>query len=180
MRSMRRTLLALAAAASTVLAAAVPAAAMGSGNPYLDQQTGVTYTVYQPTYGAGLRLQHAGGNAVCPAGTEQNLLTVYGKRSERQFTITQGNPMCSDVGEGTPVLRTTVRGARATVSAYCDPALERPCTRDDVRRFGGIIAMTLPAAPGLRPTTVWIETFSAHNLSAQQLVRIARSLQPVG
>ncbi len=171
--------IAAAAAALLGLAAASPAAAMGTGNPYLDTQTGVTFTVYQPTYAAGLRLQHAGGNAVCPTGTEQNLLTVYGKRSERQFTITQGNPMCSDIGEGEVVLRTRIHGVPATVVAYCDPEQAQPCTRDDVLRRGGHLSMNLPAAAGLRTTTLWIETFSARNLSARQLVRIARSLQPV-
>ncbi|CAB4763062.1 unannotated protein [freshwater metagenome] len=40
--------------------------------------------------------------------------------------------------------------------------------------------MTQPAAAGLRPTQVWIETFGKKNLSAQQLVQIAKSLAPVG
>lgn len=158
---------------------AAPVAAMGSGNPYADMQAGVTYTVYQPTYGAGLKLQHAGGNTLCPEGTEQNLLAVYGTRATRQFTITEGNPMCSDIGVGQVVQRLTVHGARAEVVAYCDPRGQRKCTKADVARVGGHVAVTLPATAGLRPTIVWVETFSAHNLTAKQLVRIARSLVPV-
>ena len=66
----RWTVLAAAAAALTMLAAgAAPASAMGSGNPYQDMQVGVTYTVYQQSFVAGLGLQHFGGDTMCPAGT---------------------------------------------------------------------------------------------------------------
>ena len=175
----RRTIIAVLAATAALIAGAVPASAMGSGNPYLDMQTGVTYTVYQPTFAAGLKLQHAGGNTMCPEGTDENLLTAYGTRSTQQFTITQGNPMCSDIGVGRTVLRTTVLGARAEVVAYCDPASTKKCTKADVQRYGGHLSVNLPARPGLRPTTLWIETFSAHNVSAETLLRIARHLVAV-
>lgn len=163
------------------ISTAAPAMAMGSGDEYEDLQVGVTYTVYEPTFTAGLALQHFGGNTACPAGTEENALANYGKRSARQFTITQGNPMCSDIGEGGPVLTTTIGGAKATVSAYCPPSGGTwTCKRSDVLKYGGNLQVTLPAAAGLRPTTVWIETVGPKNVSAQQLVRIARGLEPVG
>ena len=73
----------------------------------------------------------------------------------------------------------SIDGAKATVHAYCDPASSKACTRADVLKYGGNLQVTLPAATGLRPTTVWIETFSAKNISAQQLVRIARSLKAI-
>ena len=158
-----------------------PAVAMGSGDAYQDFQVGVTYTVYEPSFTAGLRAQHVGGNDLCPPGTEQNLLATYGKRSNRQFTIWEGNPMCSDIGVGQVVQTTTINGAKAVVVAYCDPESSAPCNRGSVSKFGGHLDVTLPAGgPGLRPTRVWIETYSADNLSAQQLVRIAGSLAPVG
>ena len=162
-----------------VLGLAATAQAMGSGNPYQDMQVGVTYTVYEPSYTAGLALRHFGGNSMCPKGTEQNALGVYGKASARQFTIWEGNPMCQDIGLGATVLTATIDGAKATVHAYCDPASSKACTRADVLKYGGNLQVTLPAATGLRPTTVWIETFSAKNISAQQLVRIARSLKAI-
>ena len=158
-----------------------PAAAMGSGDAYQDFQVGVTYTVYEPSFTAGLMAQHIGGNDLCPPGTEQNLLASYGKRSKRQFTLWQGNPMCSDIGVGQQVMTTTINGAKAVVVAYCDPTSNAPCNRGSVSKFGGHLDVTLPAGgSGLRPTRVWIETYSANNLSAQQLVQIARSLAPVG
>jgi hypothetical protein len=180
---MRRVVSVATALAATALSAAAlagPAVAMGSGNPYEDMQVGVTYTVYEPAYTAGLKLQHFGGNTACATGVEENALGVYGKASARRFTITEGNPMCSDIGVGEAVLTRTIKGAKATVYAYCDPAATTACTAADVRRHGGHLAVTLPAATGLRPTTVWIETFGAQNLTAHQLVRIARGLAPVG
>jgi hypothetical protein len=174
-----RTFAALAIATVGVLGLAAPAQAMGSGNPYQDMQVGVTYTVYEPSYTAGLALQHFGGNTMCPKGTEQNALGVYGKASARQFTIWEGNPMCQDIGLGATVMTAKVDGTKATVQAYCDPASKKACTKADVLKYGGNLQVTLPAATGLRPTTIWIETFSSKNISAQQLVRIARSLTAV-
>ena len=157
-----------------------PAVAMGSGDAYQDFQVGVTYTVYEPSFTAGLKAQHIGGNDLCPPGTEQNLLATYGKRSGRQFTIWEGNPMCSDIGVGQVVQTTTVNGAKAQVVAYCDPTSTAPCKRGSVGKFGGHLEVTLPAGgPGLRDTRVWIETYGAKNLSAQQLVQIAKSLRVV-
>jgi hypothetical protein len=176
---------ALAASAGLVLslgalAAAGPASAMGSGDAYEDMQVGVTYTVYEPSYTAGLKAQHIGGNDLCPEGTEENLVGIYGKKSKTQFTIWEGNPMCSDIGVGEKVATATVNGATATVYAYCDPESDDPCTRKSVKEYGGHIDVTLPAGgTGLRKTRVWIETFSAENLSTKKLLRIARSLVPV-
>ncbi len=160
-------------------AAVGPAWAMGSGDAYENMQVGVTYTVYEPSFTAGLKAQHIGGNDLCPKGTEENLLASYGKRSGRQFTIWEGNPMCSDIGVGQTVLTTMINGAKATVVAYCDPASNAPCNQGSVNKYGGHLDVTLPAAPGLRETRVWIETYSSNNLSAQQLVQIAKSLTPV-
>ena len=175
----RHAALTTAAAGLAVVGLSAPALAMGSGNPYQDMQVGVTYTVYQPSFVAGLKAQHVGGNLNCPAGTEENLLASYGKKSGRQFTITEGNPMCSDIGVGRAVLSTTISGAKATVFSYCDPT--RKCTKADVLKSGGHLAVILPAGnSALRPTTVWIETYGKKNVSAEQLVQIAKGLKPVG
>jgi hypothetical protein len=157
---------------------ASPAQAMGTGQPYDDMQVGVTYTVYEPTFVAGLKAQHIGGRSNCPQGTEENLSASYGTRTTKQFTISEGNPMCWDIGVGAAVMTTTIMGAKATVYAYCDPASSKPCTKADVKKFGGHLAVVLPAKAGLRPTTVWIETFGRANLSAAELVKIAKGLVP--
>jgi len=159
---------------------AVPAAAMGSGNPYQDLQVGVTYTVYQPTYVAGLASQHVGPNLVPAApGVEQNLLAVFGKKGGRTFNITEGNPMTSDIGEAYLVRTVTVQGQRAKIYAYCYPAPDESCTFKDIARKGGYLDVTLPAGPNLRETRVWVETHSKP-ITGKQLIRIARGLRTVG
>lgn len=157
-----------------------PAQAMGSGDAYENMQVGVTYTVYEPTYTAGLKARHIGGNDLCPEGTEENLSARYGKGSTRNFTITEGNPMCFDIGVGQVVLRTKIGQAKVVVEAYCDPESNAQCTSADVARHGGHLEVTLPGVNGLRSTRIWIETYGSNNLSAKQLVRIAKGLQPVG
>ncbi len=158
---------------------ASPIQAMGSSDAYENIQVGVTYTVYQPTFTAGLRAIHIGGNDLCPQGTEENVTARYGKSNDRQFTITEGNPMCFDIGVGKTVLTTTIGNAKVVVQAYCDPASQKKCTRADVIRKGGHLEVTLPGTAGLKDTRVWIETYGVKNLSAQQLVQIAKGLQPV-
>lgn len=154
------------------------AAAMGTGDPFLDLQNGVSYTVYKPSFTAGVGLQQGGSDVTCPPGTEANLLAVYGKRTARQFSLHEGNPMCSDIGQGTVVFKKKVKGIMMTVEAYCDPDTNTPCAKADVRKFGGHLEAVFPGVNGLRPTTVWIETYGAKNLTARQLVRIAKSLKP--
>lgn len=177
---MNRLSIGAAVAVTSLALSAVPISAMGSSDAYDNMQVGVTYTVYEPTFTAGLKARHIGGNDLCPSGTEQNLTAQYGKGSTRNFTIFEGNPMCFDIGLGKTVMTTKVKGAKAVVQAYCDPSSTAKCTRADVLRFGGHLEVTLPATPGLRPTRIFIETYGNKNISAQQLVQIARGLQPAG
>ena len=175
-----KKLLGIIGAATLTFGLIAPAQAMGSGDAYENMQVGVTYTVYEPSYTAGIKAQHAGGNDLCQKGTEQNLMVIYGKANSQRLTVTEGNPMCSDIGNGEVVLRTTINGSRAFIEAYCDPESSKKCTTADVKKFGGHLEVTLPGVNGLRSTRIWIETYGGNNLSAQQLVRIAKSLVPVG
>jgi hypothetical protein len=175
-----KRLLRIIGAATLTFGLIAPAQAMGSGDAYENMQVGVTYTVYEPSFTAGLKARHIGGNDLCPKGTEENLTAQYGKGNTRNFTITEGNPMCFDIGLGATVLRTTINGSSAFVQAYCDPASPKKCTKADVIKYGGHLEVTLPGVNGLRPTRIWIETYGGKNLSAQQLVQIAKSLTPVG
>lgn len=176
---MKKALLAVAAAATTALALAAPAHAMGSGNSYLDMQTGVTYTVYQPTYTNGLPLKgfrNAIHDANCSA--EESLLALYGK-GKRAFTVTEGNPICQDIGQGPVVYTTKIGGAKAQVQAYCPPP-GNGCSMKDVSRYGGHLSVILPAANSLlRPTQVWIETIRGTAIGGNELVKIAQRMIPV-
>lgn len=178
---MRITAIVTAAITAATLSAstAIPASAMGTGNPWDDLQVGVTYTVYSPTFTAGLNVRSVGGNPATAPGIEENLVASYGKANGRGFTIYEGNPLGSDPGMAVPVLSTTVQGRAATVYAFCDPGAGRGCKAADVGAVGGYLRVTLPAAKGLRPTVVVIETDGPRPIAAQQLVQIARGLQPI-
>ncbi len=180
---MKKSVLAVAATAGLALTALAsgPAHAMGSGNPYADHQVGVSYTVYQPTYTNGLKLRSTGDfipDAYCQA--EQVLLTNYGTTKGRQFTVTEGNPICRDIGTGRTVLTTTIKGAKAVVEAYC-PEPANNCSAKDVAKWGGHLTVIFPSVqPYPRSTQVWIETLKGHAISANELVKIAQRMQPVG
>ena len=174
-----KKILGIIGAVTLTIGIASPALAMGASDAYDNMQVGVTYTVYEPTFTAGLKARHIAGNDLCPKGTEQNLNAQYGKGNTRNFTITEGNPMCIDIGVGEVVLKTKINGASAVVEAYCDPALGKRCTKADVKKHGGHLEVTLPGVNGLRPTRIWIETYGGNNVSAQQLVQIAKSLTAV-
>lgn len=182
MKRIVRASLIAATAVLACLSATTAAQAMGTGNPYDDLQVGVTYTVYEPSFTAGLSMTKGGSNSVCPAGTEANLSVSYGKHRGRSFTVSEGNPMCWDISVGATVLTTTINGAKATVVAYCDPSTGKACTKADVKRYGGHLAVTFPGQGSYRPTNVWIETYGAKqsngNLSADDLVKIAKSMAP--
>lgn len=177
---MKRVAFGLLAGFVGSMAFVAPSFAMGSSDAYENMQVGVTYTVYEPNYTAGLKAQHVGGNDLCPAGTEENLYATYGKKSGKHFDITEGNPMCSDIGLGQVVLKAKFNGATLVMQAYCDPASKQKCTSADVKRFGGHVKVQMPGVAGLRATTVWIETFGSKNLTGAQLVRVAKGLTPVG
>ncbi|MFM8352707.1 MAG: hypothetical protein ACKN9D_16780 [Actinomycetales bacterium] len=175
-----RRVAAFGIAALAAVGLGAPALAMGSGNPFLDMQTGVTYTVYQPTFTAGLKLQHVGPNLMSSqAGAEQNMLATYGKGNGRNIDITEGNPLNSDIGQGPLVKTITIQGRAAKVYAYCDPASNAPCSLNDIGKVGGHIQVTLPAKAGLRETIVQVETIQPNPISGQQLIKVAQSLQPV-
>ena len=53
-----KKLLGIIGAATLTFGLIAPAQAMGSGDAYENMQVGVTYTVYEPSFTAGLKAQH--------------------------------------------------------------------------------------------------------------------------
>lgn len=178
--NIRSAIAATALTGAGLVAVAAPAMAMGSGNPYQDMQTGVTYTVYEPTFTAGLKQQHVGPNLAGEPGVDQNLLAVFGKKNGRNLNITEGNPMTSDIGVGELVKTVKIQGRDAKVYAYCDPESTKKCTLADIGKVGGHVDVTLPAGANLRDTRVWVETIQPSPISGKQLIKVAKGLQPVG
>jgi len=182
---MRLKVLALSAAAVAAAGAlatgsahaAVPA--MGTGNPYQDIQTGVSYTVYQPTNTLGAKRTGSPYPNWCDASSnaEQNLNVNYFKSNRQRFRISEANPLCFDFAVGPTVGTVKVMGRTAVITAYCPPP-GHDCSRNDVFTYGGKLRVKLPAAKGLRETDLVIET-PAKGLTASQLEIVAQSLRPV-
>jgi hypothetical protein len=180
---MKKSVFALAASTGLALTTllAGPAQAMGSGNNYADFQVGVSYTVYQPTYTNGLKqisFNGDAGDAGCSA--EETFSAVYGSSKGRQFSVTEGNPICQDIGQGPTVYTTKIKGAKATIQAYCPPP-GNGCTLKDVAKYGGHLSVIFP--PGnsyLRHTQVWVETLQGRNsVGGSELVKIAQRMYPI-
>ncbi len=146
-------------------------------------KVGVTYTVYEPQYTGGLALSRSNG-IDCTNGEDEALSVSYGSRRTTALNIVQGKPICADAtGTGKKVWSGTIQGKRAVMIAYCDetdPTAWAACSRTDVARMGGAITMVLPSTSGLRATELNVITYGKAPLSAQQLIRVARSMQPVG
>jgi len=171
------TLVAAGALATGTAHAAVPA--MGTGNPYQDLQTGVSYTVYQPSNTLGGKLTGSPYPNWCSAGSnaEQNLSANYSKGNRPRFSISEANPLCFDFAVGVKVGTSSILGRTAVITAYCPPP-GNGCSRNDVFTYGGNLRVKLPAAKGLRETDVVIETLQK-GITASQLEIIAKSLRPL-
>ena len=171
------TLVAAGALASGSAQASVPA--MGTGNPYQDIQTGVSYTVYQPTNTLGAKRTGSPYPNWCDASSnaEQNLNVNYFKSNRQRFRISEANPLCFDFAVGVKVGTSSILGRTAVITAYCPPP-GNGCSRNDVFTYGGNLRVKLPAAKGLRETDVVIETLQK-GITASQLEIIAKSLRPL-
>ena len=182
---MRLKALALTAAAVSATGALATGSAhasvptMGTGNPYQDIQTGVSYTVYQPSNTLGAKLTGSPYPNWCDASSnaEQNLNARYSKGNRQRFSVSEANPLCFDFAVGVKVGTSSILGHTAVITAYCPPP-GNGCSRNDVFTYGGNLRVKLPAAKGLRETDVVIETLQK-GVTASQLEIIAKSLRPV-
>jgi hypothetical protein len=134
-------LVAAGAGTGAVLAAlAVPAAAMGSPNPYENAQVGLNYPVYQPKTLLGLTMSSF-KLLPCAVGQDESVYATYGKAYTPEsnlgklagFSIAEGYPtICNHPGTSWQVGIWNVGIPRAMVSVrvsvYCSPAVLKYCT----------------------------------------------------
>ena len=97
-----------AVAAGILALSAIPAQAMGSGNPYQDAQTGLNYVVYQPSYTVGLTLKTF-GMTTCGVGRDESVSVQYGT-GKKSLTLTE-----SSAKNICPMNMMLIRGATRTV-----------------------------------------------------------------
>jgi hypothetical protein len=153
--------------------------------------------LWEPSYTVGLRRAREIDVVAYPVDRSRATFvgSTYGKRVP-SFTLAQKGSANSwaarPVEHSSERLVETVsirigppgakRPARARVYANCDRvdrAQGGRCERRDVARFGGAVVLMARATAGGTPTATDVRIDST-GLSYQQLLRIARGLQPVG
>jgi hypothetical protein len=156
------------------------AVAMGSGDKYSDAQTGLTYTVYKPSYTLGLS-----GSAFqlidCGADAEQWIYAKYGG-TVRYLEImqTMAGVKCSDPGLAKQLKSVKINGVGAKLFVYCDPtkpASAARCTSADIGRVGGYLIFTNKAAKNLEQTEIQVQVLGG--ITYAQLLKVAKSLKAI-
>jgi|GEM_PF-1219202 len=157
-----------------------PSIAMGSGNPFQDAQTGLSYQIWQPGTGSTKDLTLRSFKLLsCGAKQEQWLAAIYGEARSVQFLETDAAVKCSNPGLGKTVATAMINGNSAKVVAFCDPANAKQwqsCKSSDIHNFGGYAMWNTKATKGLRATTIEV---LVSGLSYVELLRLARAMNPV-
>jgi len=161
------------------------AVAMGSGNPYQDAQTGLSYQIYQPGTTGDLLLRSF-KLLNCGPKNEQWLAAIYGEDRSIQFLETDASVKCSNPGLGVKVATVTINGAKATVVAFCDPAKPKQwknCKTSDIQNYGGYAMWTTKPNKStgtnklLHATSIEV---LVSGITYANLLKISRALKPVG
>jgi hypothetical protein len=173
---MRKTILAL-----LILVTSLPigAFAMGSGDPYLDAQTGLTYSLYKPVNTLGLS-QTEFKLLPCGGGGEEWVYTKFSK-GKKKIEVMQAMKglHCSDPGLSVKSPSIKINGTTASVFVYCNPTNKtsaKKCSTKDFAKAGGYLSFTLPGYYGMKATTFQVQ--GTGGITYEQIKNIARSLTP--
>lgn len=154
------------------------AAAMGSGNKYVDAQTGLSYQIFQPSFTQDLTLRSFKLLSCGPTG-EQWLAAIYGEQRSVQFLETDAAVQCSNPGLGVKVATATINGSRATIVAFCDPANAKQwknCKTSDISNYGGYAMWKTKPTKLLHGTSVEV---LVSGVTYSNLLKMARGLKSV-
>lgn len=153
------------------------AQAMGSGNPFSDAQTGLTYGVYKPTQ--VLTFKRIDFRLIpCTQNQEEWVYSQYGT-SKKYFEImeTMAGVKCSDPGIAKKLSSIKINGVIAKVFVYCDPAnqaLWKKCTTASIAKNGGYLMFSTKATKYLKGTEIQVQGIGG--VSYSQLLAVARGL----
>ena len=166
-------------AALVIFAGVNEADAMGSGNPYLDAQTGLTYSLYKPVNTLGFP-QTKFQLLVCGGGGEQWVYTRFNKAKKTvEVMQTMAGAHCSNPGLSMKMPNTKINGITAGVFVYCDPtkpALAKKCSTNDVTKVGGYLSFVLPGYYKMKAVSMQVQ--ATGGVTYSQLVAVARSMTP--
>jgi len=167
-------------AITALLLAPLSAVAMGSGDKYSDAQTGLTYTVYKPSYTVGLTASKF-QLLTCGVGSEQWIYVKYGGTKRfLEIMETQAGVKCSDPGLSKYLKTVPINGAKAKLYAYCDPRNQtnyKKCSTSDISRVGGYLMFTNKAGKNLKRTEIQVQAIGG--ITYAQLLSVAKSLKTV-
>lgn len=157
----------LACCFTAVVLAPSTVAASQPTNEFAQAQTAVTYTVYQPSFTAGLKptsFTLLNGGPPCGGRSNKQLFADFGSQMGKKGFISLSESLipCADGPDGVgPVTTVTVLGATATIMGSCKGG-KSTCANSNpalLRKGQGHITVTLPAGNStLKPTYVEIDT----------------------
>jgi len=152
--------------------------AMGSGNKYIDAQAGLSYQIWQPGSTGDLIL-NSFKLLSCGAKNEQWLAAIYGEQRSVQFLETDAAVQCSNPGIGVKVATATINGSKATIVAFCNPAITKQwknCKTGDIHNYGGYAMWKTKATKLLHATSIEV---LVSGLSYADLLKMSRAMTPV-
>ena len=153
--------------------------AMGSGDPYLDAQTGLTYALYKPVNTLNFP-QTKFQLLPCGGGGEEWVYTRFGKSKKKiEIMQTMKGTHCSDPGLSIKLHSVKINGIRALLNVYCDPtnaSAAKKCSTKDISRVGGYLLFRLPGYYGLKATDIQVQ--ASGGVTYSQLMSVAKSLTP--
>ncbi len=155
-----------------------PAGAMGSGNKYVDAQTGLSYQIWQPGSTGDLIL-NSFKLLSCGPKKEQWLAAIYGEQRSVQFLETDAAVQCSNPGLGVKVATATINGAKAIIVAFCDPAKPKQwksCKTADIHNYGGYAMWKTKETKLLHATSIEV---LVSGLTYADLLKMSRAMTPV-
>jgi hypothetical protein len=153
--------------------------AMGSGDRYVDAQSGLSYGLYKPVDTLNFRLKEF-KLLPCGGGGEEWLYInfIKGKKSLSALESAEGTH-CSNPGLSQNLGKVKVNNGVAELHVYCgynQLASHRKCGLSDLSKNGGFLLLTLPGYYGFKGVNLQIE--ASGGVSYVELIKFAKGLSP--
>ena len=150
---------------------------MGSGDPYVDAQTGLSYAIWKPATTLHLKLSEI-KLLICTVKSEQWISSTYGsKKKYLQIMESDSKAKCSDLGIGKEISTLKIGTSVAKVFAFCIPADHAAwvtCSTRDIATSGGYVTWIAPKTKSLKATSIAV---MAKGLTYQEIILAARGLK---
>ena len=153
-----------------------PATAMGSGNKYSDLQTGVSFSVYEPTHTLGLSTLAFQVRPCRLFPTHEEFLFASFGGMDRGIALVETSAQYNCTGLDNPQSLGTIviNGIKAKVGIYC---ATQKCPANKFSQHGGEITFITPRTKLFKPTFIRVGTQGGFSL--KQLISFAKGLKPI-